>query len=441
MNFPKDFIWGTATSAHQIEGSANIDGKVSSVWDTYAEEGHIRNNDNALIACDHYHKYKEDVRLLKELGVKAYRFSICWPRIITDINGTVNEAGLQFYSDLVDELLANGIKPFVTLFHWDHPQYLEDAFEGWCDRKMIEHFAYYTEVVVKKLGDRVKDWMTLNEPYNSSVGAYLTGETAPGKKKSPKAVINAIHNLLLSHGMAVKKIREFGGEGARVGIVLNTVVLIPAVDDDFHKELVDKVWDMDNGWWTNPLYFGKYPEGTWRGYQDATPDIEEGDMEIISQKTDFYGFNAYYSYKVVPDYYGFYGYIYYIEDAHRISNAMMPKSPETFSYGIKYLMDRFPIDEIIITENGNAWVTDTKEEQLEDDYRIDFMETHLKGVNKALDAGYNVTGYFYWSFMDNFEWGSGYLWKFGLLHIDENLKRIPKKSYNWYKNLIKEQTK
>ena len=239
IDFPKDFIWGTATSSCQIEGSKNIDGKVDSVCDVYARGGNCKNGDTPEIACDHYHKYKEDVALLKELGVKVYRFSICWPRVITDLKGTVNEKGLQFYSDLVDELLAAGVEPWPTLFHWDHPQYIEDAFEGFTSREIVPHFKHYCEVVVKKLGDRVKNWMTINEPCNSTVQAYGLGNTAPGKQIGPKAVANSIHHILMCHGEAVKAVRKYA-PGSRVGIVFNPVIFIPAFDDEFNKKYPSK---------------------------------------------------------------------------------------------------------------------------------------------------------------------------------------------------------
>ncbi|MBQ0105623.1 MAG: family 1 glycosylhydrolase [Armatimonadetes bacterium] len=435
IEFPEDFKWGAATSACQIEGSENTDGKVDSVWDVYAEAGRCLNGDTPRVACDHYHKYKEDVALLKKLGVKVYRFSVCWPRVISDINGTVNEKGLQFYSDLVDELIAAGIEPWPTLFHWDHPQFIEEAFEGFTSREIVPHFKHYCEVVVKKLGDRVKNWMTINEPCNSTIQAYGTGACAPGKKLENKKIANSIHNILMCHGTAVKVIKETVKD-AKVGIVFNPVVLIPAFEDEGNKAMVDTIWSMDNGYFLDPIYKGTYPERTYRGLPDCRPDVMEGDMELISQPCDFLGMNAYYAYSCRPDGYGFENCVFYVKDADWINNACMPMSDDTFYYGVKYLYDHYDIKNLYVTENGNAWITDTKEEQLDDDYRIDYIQRHLKSIRRVMDEGYKVSGYFYWSLMDNFEWGSGYKWKFGLLHIDENLNRVPKKSYYWFKECI-----
>ena len=436
IEFPKDFIWGTATSSCQIEGAKNIDGKVDSVWDVYARAGKCLNGDTPEIACDHYHKYKEDVALLKELGVKVYRFSICWPRVISDLNGTVNEKGLQFYSDLVDELLAAGVEPWPTLFHWDHPQFIEDAFEGFTSREIVPHFKHYCEVVVKKLGDRVKNWMTINEPCNSTVQAYGLGNTAPGKKLGPKAVANSIHNILMCHGEAVKAVRAYA-PGSRVGIVFNPVIFIPAFDDEYNKKCIELTWSYDNGYFMDPIYKGKYPERPYRAWEGARPDVMNGDMELISQPCDFLGMNAYYAYCCRPDGYGFDGSVFYVKDADWMPNACMPLSKDAFYYGIKYLYDHYDIKDLIVTENGNAWKTPTKEEQINDDKRIDYIKTHLASIKRVMDEGYKVSGYFYWSLMDNFEWGSGYSWKFGLLHIDENINRVPKKSFYWYKDVIK----
>lgn len=436
--FPKDFIWGTATSSCQIEGADREDGKVYSVWDVFAKDGKCENHDTPAVACDHYHKYKEDVALLKQLGVKAYRFSISWPRVIIDLKGNVNQKGLQFYSDLVDELLANDITPFVTLYHWDLPQWAENSFGGLTDRKIVDHFRHYSEVVVKALGDRVKNWMTINEPICATNVSYGEGYFAPGKKLDNHTVANTIHHILMCHGVAVKAVREFGGEGARVGIVINPTILYPLFDNEQNNKFIEKVWEMDNGYFFDPIYFGKYPERPFRGLSDFKPTVLDGDMELISQETDFIGINAYFSYVAVVDGCGFEGGLYYVkENERRDGVAMMHEAGETLHAVVKYVYDHYPVKDLYITENGNAWAKDTKEGQLNDPYRINFTKLYLNSLKKAMDEGYKVSGYFHWSFMDNFEWTSGYKWRFGLVYIDENLNRVPKKSFYWYKDTIK----
>lgn len=434
--FPENFIWGTATSSCQVEGGADCDGKTDSVWDVFAGEGKCLNGDTPAVACDHYHRYREDVALLKKLGVKAYRFSVSWPRVISDIKGTVNKKGLKFYSDLVDELLKNGIEPWITLFHWDHPQYIEDAFEGFASRDIVPHFKHYCETVVKELGDRVKNWMTVNEPCNSTIQAYGTGVCAPGKQLDYKKVANSIHHILMCHGEAVKTVRKYS-EGAKVGIVFNPVIYIPQDNSQKLKEKTDLIWSMDNGYYLDPIYKGKYPERTYRGLPDCRSDVLPGDMELIGQPTDFLGMNAYYSYNIELDGYGFEDCVFYIDPAHRIEQAMMPFSPDAFYTGIKYLYDHYDIKNLYVTENGNAFLRDTEKEQLCDDFRIKYLQMNLNSIKKAMEEGYKVSGYFCWSFMDNFEWGSGYRWRFGLVYIDKDLNRIPKKSFEWYNSLIK----
>ncbi|MBQ7257050.1 MAG: family 1 glycosylhydrolase [Abditibacteriota bacterium] len=436
IEFPKDFLWGTATSSCQIEGSQNIDGKVDTVWDKLSRDGKILRNENPFIACDHYHKYKEDVALLKELGVNHYRFSVCWARIITDINGTVNQKGIEFYSNLVDELLANGITPYVTLFHWDYPQYLADAFGGMVSREIVPHFKLYCDTIIKALGDRVVNWMTINEPIASSYFAYYKDAfIAPAIKSDNKSAANSIHNILMCHGVAVKSVRENARPDAKVGIVFNPVVRYPIEEQKQIFELIENLWEMDNGYFMDPIYYGKYPTRTFRGLPDCTPDIMPGDMELINQKTDFLGLNVYFGYVVEPDAACFESCSVYIKPSDRILDTI-PQTPDAFYYTIKYLYDHYPINDLIITESGSAWRGEDQDYQVNDDYRIDYMKMHLKSIKKAMDEGYKVSGFTYWSLMDNFEWNCGYEWKYGLIYIDKDLNRIPKKSFYWYKELI-----
>ncbi|MBQ7257462.1 MAG: family 1 glycosylhydrolase [Abditibacteriota bacterium] len=436
IEFPKDFLWGVATSSCQIEGSANIDGKVDSVWDTYADAGKCLKGDTPRVACDHYHRYKEDVALMKELGVKVYRFSICWPRVISDIKGTVNEKGLEFYSNLVDELIAAGIEPWITLFHWDLPQYLQDAFGGFLSRDIVGYFQYYTEVMVKALGDRVKHWMPINEPDNATTFSYGFPWMPPGPVVGEKKTANSIHHINLCHGIAVKTIKELCPD-AKVGCAFDCAAYYPREDCDDNWALIEQEWKYENGYFLDPMFFGKYPDCSFRNWHDGYPDIEHGDMELLNHPIDFLGINQYYGYVLKIDGRGHNGYNFYVREHNDLPNSCMGITPDMFYYLLKYLHRHYPIKELYVTENGNAWTTDTEEEQLKDDYRIDFIKMHLSSVRKAMDEGYFVNGYFHWSFIDNFEWGSGYKWKFGLVHLGEDLKREPKKSFWWYKDLIK----
>lgn len=431
--FPQDFTWGTATSACQIEGAASEDGKVPSVWDAFAAKGVCANGDTPAVACDHYHRFKEDISLMKELGVKAYRFSISWPRVISDLEGTVNEKGLDFYSALVDELLSNGIKPWPTLYHWDHPQFLEDAFTGWTDRRIVKHFETYARAVVNRLGDRVTDWMTVNEPVNATYSSYGQGGFAPGLKLEGKKIANSIHHILMAHGTAVKIIREKNPK-AKVGIVHDAMTF--TCEDENLKKATDILFEWSNGYFMNPIYYGRYPENTYRNIPGAKPDIFPGDMELISQPTDFFGYNCYYCWTVRHSPYSLFGFDACIKEEER-QDAMFGICPDTFYTGIKYIYDHYDVKNIYITENGNSWKNYDREGQINDTYRIDLIKMHLNSIKRAMNEGYKVSGYFAWSFMDNFEWRRGYDERFGLVYIDKNLERIPKKSFYWYKDTIK----
>lgn len=434
--FPKDFVWGTATSSCQIEGARNQDGKVDTNWDAFADTG-LCANDTPEIACDHYNRYKEDIALLKELGVKAYRFSISWARIVSDLKGTINEKGLEFYSNLVDELIANGIEPWPTLYHWDHPQFLEDAFHGWTNRKMLHHFTTYAEAIIKKLGGRVKNWMTINEPINATYEAYYTTNFAPGTKMSVKDVANSIHHILMAHGIAVRAIRKYS-PGSRVGIVENPTIFTPKEETQGNYEKIETIWSILNGYYIDPIYKKEYPKIPFYDMIGCHPDILPGDMDVIGQETDFLGLNCYCSVELKESTLGLYGCIFDFLPEHKVDNAMFYVCPDAMYHAIKYIHDHYNVKEIIITENGNAWKTATEEEQINDDYRIELYKMSLRSIKRAMDEGYKVTGFFAWSLMDNFEWRSGYQWKFGLIHIDKDLKRTPKKSFYWYKELIKQ---
>ena len=447
--FPKDFMWGTATSSYQIEGAPDLDGKGPSVWDHFSHtEGNIKNGDTGDIACDHYHLWPEDLKLLKNLGVNSYRFSISWPRILpTGKEKKPNQKGLDFYSRLVDNLLEKEITPFITLNHWDIPQGLEDD-GGWVERMMVDAFVEYSYHVSKSLGDRVTYWITHNEPWCVSHIGYIDGHKPPGLKNKWAKSLAAAHHLLLSHGMALPEIKS-NVQGARVGITLNLNTAIPASPSEYDKKACTFFDNMFNRLFLEPLYNSKYPTELFdelkeRGeiVDDDLNFLKEGDLDIISRETDFLGVN-YYSRGVVRD-----------EEVNQEKNLpknieMGPKTDfgwEVYPRGIYDLLldlkHKYGADNIYITENGCSYSDGPDESnKVNDQRRIDYHHTHLTEIKNAIDDGVDCKGYFAWSLMDNFEWAQGFSQRFGLIWVNfDSLERIPKESYYWYKSYILENT-
>ena len=445
--FPKDFIWGTATSSYQIEGAPDLDGKGPSVWDHFSHtKGNIKNGDTGDIACDHYHLWPEDLKLLEHLGVNSYRFSISWPRILpTGKEKKPNQKGLDFYSRLVDNLLEKEITPFVTLNHWDIPQGLEDD-GGWVDRMMVDAFVEYSYHVSKSLGDRVTYWITHNEPWCVSHIGYIDGHKPPGLKNKWAKSLLAAHHLLLSHGMALPEIRN-NVKDAQVGITLNLNTAIPASPSEYDKKACTFFDNMFNRLFLEPLYNSKYPteffdELKKRGeiVEDDLNFLKQGDLEIISRETDFLGVN-YYSRGVVRD-----------EEVSEEKNLpknieMGPKTDfgwEVYPRGIYDLLldlkNKYGADNIYITENGCSYPDGPDEtNKVNDQRRIDYHHTHLAEIKNAINDGVDCKGYFAWSLMDNFEWAQGFSQRFGLIWVNfDSLERIPKESYHWYKSYILE---
>ncbi len=445
MRFPKDFMWGTATSSYQIEGASDIDNKGLSVWDTFSHvPGNIKNNDTGDIACNHYYLWKKDLELLKHLGVNSYRFSISWPRILpTGKENKPNQKGLDFYSCLVDSLLEMEITPFVTLNHWDIPQSLEDE-GGWTKRMMVDAFVNYSYITSKNLGDRVIHWITHNEPWCISHIGYIVGHKPPGLKNNWAKSIAAAHHLLLSHGMALPEIRN-NTKDAQVGITLNLNTAIPASPSEYDKKACDFFDNMFNRLFLEPLYNQRYPTELFdalkkrKNITDSDLDcIKQKDFEIISGKTDFLGVN-YYSRGVIRN-----------EEISARKN--LPKTVEmgpntdfgweVYPKGIYDLLvklkTKYNVKTIFITENGCSYSDSPNEEnKIHDKRRIDYHHHHLIEIQKAINDGVDCKGYFAWSLMDNFEWAQGFSQRFGLIWVDFNsLERIPKDSYYWYKNFI-----
>lgn len=446
MSFSKDFIWGAATASYQIEGAAYKDGKGLSIWDTCCKHpGLVYGGHTGDVACDHYHRYPEDVQLMKELGINAYRLSLSWPRILPDGTGAVSEKGLDFYDRLLDQLSEQGIAPYVTLYHWDLPYELYKR-GGWLNREIVDWFADYTRIVIDRYSDRVAHWMTINEP-QIFIGLGLeSGVHAPFLKLPRRDVLTAAHNVLLAHGKSVQVIRAFSKQKAAIGFAPIGAVRSPisespddieAARSEMFRTDTDSI--INSAWWSDPIFFGNYPEDGLRHHQDHMPRILSGDMEIISQPLDFYGVNIYDCARVKagpsrkPEY----------PDALPGSARTAfnwPVVPESLYWGSKFLYERYQ-KPIIITENGLAsmdWICE--DGKVHDVMRIDFLSRYLHALERASQDGVDIHGYFAWSLLDNFEWAEGYEKRFGLIHVDfDTLKRTPKDSFYWYQNFIKQQ--
>ncbi len=449
--FPDNFVWGAATAAYQIEGAWQEDGKGESIWDRFSHTpGMINNGDTGDVADDHYHRWSEDVGIMRELGLQAYRFSISWPRIFPLGAGTVNQKGLDFYSRLVDELLEANIQPFVTLFHWDLPQALQDQ-GGFTSRNTAEAFVNYADVVSKTLGDRVKHWITHNEPSVVAYLGYTYGVHAPGFKNQTLETFKTIHHLLLSHGMAVPVIKNNVPDG-EVGIVINLNHHLPA-----SLSAADlKALRSGTGEWErmflDPLYGREYPADVLSRWQkkgaipSVRPDfIQEGDFETIATPTDFMGLNYYYRgvqrSQEIPE-----------ENNAPQTVFQQPKDDENWTEmgwevypdGLRHVLGRlyfhYQVPKIYITENGCSYSDGPGEDgQVHDQRRIRYLDGHFRAARQAIEMGVPLAGYFVWSLLDNFEWGHGYSQRFGLVWVDYHTQqRILKDSAYWYKKVIQE---
>jgi beta-glucosidase len=440
--FPKDFVWGFATSSYQIEGAVNEDGRGESIWDRFAHTpGKTIDGTNGDVACDHYHRYAEDVELLRQLGAQAYRFSIAWPRILPQGTGAVNQAGLDFYDRLVDALLKAKITPYVTLYHWDLPQVLEDR-GGWTNRETAYAFAEYTEVVVKRLGDRVQQWMTHNEPWCTAFLGYQNGYFAPGLKDLGKA-LQATHYLLLSHGLAVPVIREHGGEQAKVGIVLNLTPAYPATESPEDSAAVQRFDGFFNRWFLDPVVGRGYPQDMWTYYGSAVPTIAPDDLKIIAAPTDFLGVN-YYNRAYLADAPENDGLLHTrdIGDPSKERTADREIYPEGFYDLMTWLHRDYGFPAYYIAENGAAFADQLADDnQVHDDRRVAFLQAHFEQAIRSINAGVPLIGYFVWSLMDNFEWASGYTLRYGITYVDfKTQQRIIKDSGLWVRDFIAPQT-
>lgn len=435
--FPADFTWGVAAAAYQIEGAAGEDGRGESIWDRFCRiPGKVHNGDTGDIACDHYHRYQDDVALMRDLGISAYRFSVAWPRVIPNGVGDVNSKGLDFYDRLVNDLLNAGIEPYITLYHWDLPQVLEDR-GGWTNRDTADAFAAYVEAVVRRLGDRVHHWITQNEPQVASFQGYGGGEHAPGRDEGLTSALSAAHHLLLSHGKAAQVIRSISPD-AQIGITLNIDPIYPLSQDSADLDAARQIDGSRNRWFLDPIFRGTYPEdmvATWERYM---PHIEERDLETISVPVDFLGVNNY-SRTLVRGEHGKPKYI------HPRESSYTDMDWEVYPEGIHDLLVRITRDyappRIYITENGAAF-PDVREHDgsVRDPERTAFLQQYVAAAARAIREGVQLAGYFVWSLLDNFEWGWGYWKRFGITYVDyPTLERVPKQSFEWYRDFIASQ--
>jgi beta-glucosidase len=444
--FPPGFIWGAATASYQIEGGFDEDGKGESIWDRFSHTpDKIRDGDTGDTACDHYHRFAEDINIMAEIGLKAYRFSISWPRIIPAGTGQINEKGLDFYEKLVDKLLEKEIIPFITLYHWDLPQALEDR-GGWRNKDTSYAFGEYVNTLVERLSDRVTNWMTLNEmPCIAGLG-YKSGIHAPGAQESPKVLNQVIHNLLLAHGLAVRAVKSGAKVKPEVGLVHNPVVTIPQTSSQEDLIAARTAWgELDagsNAWWLDPVFKGEYPQRQWQTAGNDVPEITDEEMKIISTPTDFLGLNIYTGFIVkADDSSGAKGFkeVPYPEN-HPTTGIGFYTNPDCIYYGLKLINERYKIPKFYIAENGCAFDDKISEDgQVDDDNRVDYLRAHFASAHRAVAEDINLAGYFIWSLMDNFEWAQGFSKRLGIVFTDyaDMQKRIMKKSACWYKNLIK----
>lgn len=428
--FPSDFVWGAASASYQIEGAWNEDGKGESIWDRFAHTpGKIVNDENGDEACDHYHRYRDDVRLMRQIGLNAYRFSISWPRVIPNGIGAVNEKGIDFYDRLVDALLEQNIEPYATLYHWDLPQALQEQ-GGWGNREIIGQFADYTALVAKRLGDRIKYWATFNEPWVMAFMGHRSGEHAPGLHDEALS-LQVSHHLLVAHGAAVDALRGNAAD-THVGIVINLWPSEFLNDSNGSRDAAEKMWQVDNAWFLDPIFRGSYPSQVLQEYGALAPKMQAGDMAQIARHLDWWGVN-YYARHVVDA-------VERVPGSEYTEMGWEVHAPALERMLVR-LQNEYRTPPMYITENGAAFADVVQDDYVYDPRRVNYLETHLAACVRAIDQGVNLRGYFVWSLLDNFEWALGYGKRFGIFYVDfKTQKRIWKESARWYANFIREQT-
>lgn len=439
MRFPEGFVFGAATSAYQIEGG-RIDGKGQSIWDTFSDQGRLR--DRGDVACDHYHRWPEDVALMKKLGLDGYRMSIAWTRVLPDGTGSINQKGIDFYKKLIDRILEAGITPWVTLYHWDLPQVIQDK-GGWADRSSVDAFVNYSEVIAMALGDRVNHWITHNEPWVAAVLGHIDGEFAPGLADWDTG-LRAGHHILLSHGRALDVLREYS-TGSAVGISLDCRPARPATDSPEDVAAWRHFDGYRNRWFFDPVFGRGYPEDMVEDYRriGRIADMEwihSGDLETISSPIDFLGLNYYTSLVIAAGQ----------EEGEHTGISPGPNSPpgftemgwpirpESLTKYLHHIHKEYWQGPIYITENGASYSDGPGSDgEIHDTRRIAYFDAHLRAIEQAIDGGVPVGGYFHWTLIDNVEWVSGFSQRFGLIYFDQTTgERTPKESFDWYRRLI-----
>jgi beta-glucosidase len=437
MRFPKDFLWGAATAAYQIEGSPLADGAGASIWHRFSHTpGTILNGDTGDVACDHYHRWQEDIEWMKRLGLNAYRFSVAWGRILPTGRGAVNHKGLDFYKRLVDGLLGAGITPMITLYHWDLPADLQDL-GGWANRDCAKWFADYACLMFRELGDRVLLWATLNEPWVVMALGYLWGQHAPGMRDIGAAA-KAGHHMLLGHGKAVQALRGLGLPNAHIGIVTNLGPQQPASDSP-QDQMVATLWhNFINRYFLDPIFCGEYPDTVLNFIGEFAPKVAPDDMQTIGTPIDFLGVNYYTRNVVAYDASEPIGSRTVYQEGKLHTEMGWEVYPEGLYEILKWVRDEYGDIPIYITENGAAFADVLNAQgEVDDPLRVDYIRAHLEQAYRAIQDGIPLRGYFYWSLMDNFEWAFGYSKRFGLLYVDyATQQRTMKASGRWYAEFI-----
>ena len=443
--FRDDFVWGVASSAYQIEGRDPEDGCGKNIWDTFAEEGRILDGKDAYTACDHMHRYKEDYKLMKLLGIKAYRFSMSWARILPEGTGKVNEKAIAMYRDMILSMKENGIEPYITMYHWEFPQALQDK-GGWLNEDVIQWFGEYAKVVAENFSDICEYFITLNEPECFVGLGHLSGVHAPGLKLPYKDVFQIAHNALRAHGQAVINLRKYASRPIKVGYAPTCGMAYPATDSPedieaarktlfgFHQPMDNWTWNV--AWFNDPVFLGKYPEEGLKKFAEYLPEITDEDMKLISQPLDFMGQNIYNGYMMRQGEDGEPEYVDREAGAAKTA-AGWPVTPECFYYGVKFLYERYHLP-LYITENGMSCHDDVSlDGRVHDPNRQNFLDLYISALQRANDDGADVRGYFLWTFLDNFEWDKGYTERFGIVYVDfKTQKRIVKDSAFWYQKII-----
>jgi beta-glucosidase len=439
-DFARDFLWGCATSSYQIEGAGAVDGRVESIWDRFAATpGKVRDGSSGAVACDHYHRWPEDFDIARDMGLNAYRFSIAWPRIFSEAGGRPNEKGLDFYARLVDGMLERGLQPWATLYHWDLPQFLQDR-GGWAERATVDAFLDFADAMTRRLGDRVKHWITHNEPWCTAMIGNYEGLHAPGLTDF-KTALQVCHHVLLSHGKAVPLIRA-NVPDAQAGIALSLHPVRPASDSEADRAATLRHDGLRYRWFLDPLHGRGYPQATWDAVGAAAPAVLPGDLEAIAVPLDFMGVNYYFP-ETIQDAPG---------EGPLSARVLPPQDVETTALGwevapqglaelLARIEDDYHPGPLYITENGSCYDDEVAPDgAVHDEDRRRYLERHLAALRGAIESGVPVKGYFAWSLVDNFEWAEGYLRRFGLIHVDyATQRRTLKDSGKWYRDFLRQE--